>query len=265
MELQSFSLLVGTSACNAKCYKCAGRELRKYAPASDGIIDEVMIKKTLHDCYLRGARRISLSSSGEPTLSPLSVTKTLELIDSCKTQDVRFFPISLYTNGIRIGEDKDFCHTYLSYWKKLGLTTLYLTVHSADEQKNARRYGIETYPSLNDVISRIHDAHILVRANLVLSKKTIRSYDEFVYTVQELISKKVDSFSVWKMQGLEKDSEKKHVVPDEDIEKMSMWLERTVLPVPMKFLGRVYHAPLLSEKKVTLFQDGTLAPTWCTR
>ena len=79
-KLNSLSLFVGTGECNAHCNHCAGVALRKYAPLEDGVIDEDLIERTVRNCYEQGARYLSISSSGEPTLSPLSVTKTLGLL-----------------------------------------------------------------------------------------------------------------------------------------------------------------------------------------
>ena len=96
MTLNSLSLFVGTGECNAYCKHCAGTQLRKYAPIKDGVVNEAVLEKSLQDCYNQGARYLSLSSSGEPTLSPLSVTKTLEIIHKQKekgiiTQEIRMY------------------------------------------------------------------------------------------------------------------------------------------------------------------------------
>ncbi|MEK6809761.1 MAG: radical SAM protein, partial [Nanoarchaeota archaeon] len=103
MKPNSLSLFVGTGRCNANCSHCAGMPLRRYAPKKDGTIDENLVYKTIKTCYEQGARHLSISSSGEPTLSPLSVTKALELIYRCRKEDIEFSPLNLYSNGIRIG------------------------------------------------------------------------------------------------------------------------------------------------------------------
>ena len=115
--------------------------LRRYAPKEDGLIDEDLIYTTIKTCYEQGARYLSISSSGEPTLSPLSVTKTLRLIDGCRDEGIEYSPINLYSNGIRIGGDKDFGDTDLSLWRSLGLTTIYVTVHDIDEKKMLKSMG----------------------------------------------------------------------------------------------------------------------------
>ena len=100
MALKSLSLFVGTGDCNGNCRHCAGRPLRKYAPKHDREIDLDLVYETMKECYCLGARSLSISSSGEPTLSPLSLTKLFELIKKVKNKGVEYSPINLYSNGI---------------------------------------------------------------------------------------------------------------------------------------------------------------------
>lgn len=265
MRLDSLSLFVGTSECNGKCSHCAGTPLRKYAPTDDGVIDKDLIYKTIKDCYERGARYLSLSSSGEPTLSPLSVTKVLKLIYESKKEGIEFSPINMYSNGILIGEDKNFCDRYLSLWKDYGLTTLYITIHDADKRKNAKAYGIRSYPSLVDIVDRIHDANLLMRANLMLSRKTISSADKFISTVQYLKEIGIDAISAWPIRGMDDKIDPKLSLSDDELDEIGNWIMKQ---------GSAYKIRLLQEKsqteykkinKLTLFPDGTLSDTWCNQ
>jgi len=228
-NLSSLSLFVGTSKCNGKCAHCAGIPLRKYAPTEDGIIDEKLISKTIKECYDNGARYLSISSSGEPTLSPLAVTKTLTLINNYKNAGIIFSPINLYSNGIRIGNDKNFCDKYLSLWKNLGLTTLYVTVHNINEIENAKIYGIEKYPPLELILSRIHNNNLLMRANLVLSKKTIDTAEKFIDTVTYLKNIGADYISAWPIRD-QKDKLDIMLSPHkEELDKIDNWIKEILL------------------------------------
>ncbi|MFH1308003.1 MAG: radical SAM protein [archaeon] len=263
-KLNSLSLFVGTADCNARCKHCAGFPLRKYAPKEDGIIDEKLIEKTVRNCYSKGARYLSISSSGEPTLSPLAITKVMKLVHKLEKEGIKFSPINLYSNGIRIGEDRSFCKKYLPLWRKCGLKTIYITVHSVNEQKNAKIYGIKSYPSLQRVLSRIHSAGLSVRANLVLSKETIISSDDFISTIKHLIEIGVDYVSAWPIRSLDDKIDFKMSPSEAELNIMEQWIEKN-----NKFGNRVR---LLREKnrgvykrgeKLTLFPDGTLSNTWC--
>jgi len=263
MTLNSLSLFVGTSECNGKCGHCAGVPLRKYVPKEDGIIDSDLIYQTIKTCYDSGARYLSISSSGEPTLSPLSVTKTLELVDKCKYEGIQFSPINLYSNGIRIGEEKSFCDTYLSLWRNLGLTTVYVTVHDVNEKENARIYGVESYPSLDRVLSRIHGADLLVRANLVLNKRTIGTFDKFVSTIEELERKGVDCISAWPIRDKEDKVDIKLSPLEEELDRMERWVEDQNPKHKIRLLREKSKVAYQTGQKLTLFPDGTLSNTWC--
>jgi MoaA/NifB/PqqE/SkfB family radical SAM enzyme len=275
-KLNSLSLFVGSNECNAKCAHCAGIPLRKYAPKQDGIVNEELISKTIKECYNNGARYLSISSSGEPTLSPFSVTKTLRIVYDYKNQGLEFSPINLYSNGIRIGEDKKFCNTYLPLWKNLGLTTFYITIHNINEKENAKIYGIETYPQLTEIISRIHENNLLMRANLVLSKKTIHTEKEFVQTIKYLNKLGVDSISAWPIRDKNDKLDLKESPLEEELNKIDVWLTEThnnnnnnqitnAKQYNVKLLRENSKIAYTSGQKLTLFPDGTLSNTWCNR
>ncbi|MGV8086762.1 MAG: radical SAM protein [Candidatus Woesearchaeota archaeon] len=264
-KLNSLSLFVGTGKCNANCKHCAGIPLRKYAPKEDGIIDEKLISKTITECYNNGARYLSISSSGEPTLSPIAVTKTLKLIDNYKNDGIKFNPINLYSNGIRIGKDKEFCDTYLPLWKNLGLTTLYITIHDINENDNAKIYGIENYPSIKTIVSRLHDNYLLMRANIVLSKRTISTLEEFVNTTNYLKNIGVDSISAWPIRDINDKIDLELSPLETELDKIESWIDNSNLKNNVKLLRENSKIAYTSGQKLTLFPDGTLSNTWCNR
>ncbi len=262
--LKSLSLFVGTGQCNAHCVHCAGRAHRKYAPTEDGIIDQDLIYDTIKKCYGWGARSLSISSSGEPTLSPLSITTVLQLVHGCKTEGIEYSPINLYSNGIRIGKDKEFCNTYLPRWRDYGLTTIYVTMHDVDEEKNARIYGVDNYPDLEGVISRIHHAGLLTRGNLVLSQKTIDTFEKFVSTVDYLTEIGVDGISAWPVRGMDDKINSELSPLESELDKMEEWVEQNQdYGIRVMLLREKSKILYQTGQKLTLFPDGTLSNTWC--
>lgn len=259
-EVNSLSLFVGTGRCNADCSHCAGKIHRKFAPEKDGVIDEQLIYNTLRECYQNGARYLSISSSGEPTLSPLSVTRSLELIALCRDEGMEYSPINLYSNGIRIGNEKDFCDEYLPKWKNDGLRSVYVTVHDIDEKKNAEIYGIKKYPNLQVILGRIHGAELKMRANLVLSQKTIDTFEKFIITTDYLLKIGIDSIAAWPLRDMQDrpDSGSSPII--EELTKM----ENYVIGKPnIRILTEKSRAVYHTGKKVTLFPNGQLSNTWC--
>lgn len=263
-NLNHLGLFVGTSQCNAFCAHCAGVPLRRWAPMEDGNVDEDLIERTLRDCYAQGARSLSLSSSGEPTLSPISVTRVLELVHACRMDGIEYEPVNLYSNGIRIGEDNEFCGNYLPLWKHYGLCNMYITVHSVDEAENAKAYGISYYPSLEVVISRIHDAGLVMRANIVLSNSTIGNLENFVSAIESLKQKGADYAAAWPIRDMDDLVDAKLAPLEAELEKMEEWVNAHQ---EGKFRIRVIrdqsHDQYSSGEKLTLFPDGTLSGSWC--
>jgi MoaA/NifB/PqqE/SkfB family radical SAM enzyme len=256
-NMKSLSLFVGTGECNANCLHCAGKIHRKYAPKEDGIIDEPLIYKTLKECYLKGARSLSISSSGEPTLSPKSVTRVLEMI-------VGYNPINLYSNGIRIGEDKKFSKKYLPLWGSLGLTGLYITVHNINERKNAKVYGIEKYPKLEDVVSRIHDASLNVRANIVLTKENACDVHSFIKMVVGLRDLGFDSVSAWPVRNKEDNLDYREGPSKKQLDYMdSFVISGGFRYFPVRILGEENSEKYKKGEKLTLFPDKSLSNKWC--
>jgi MoaA/NifB/PqqE/SkfB family radical SAM enzyme len=237
---------------------------RKYAPKEDGVIDESLIYRTIRDCYARGARYLSISSSGEPTLSPISVTKVLDIIQGCRKEGIRYAPINLYSNGIRIGEDRDFCDTFLPRWRDCGLTTIYVTIHDVDEEKNARIYGVRSYPGLEGVLSRIHEADLLMRGNLVLGKRTIDTLEKFVSTVQYLEKIGIDSISAWPIRNIYDRLDPELSPIESELDNIEEWVEGNQdLRCKVRLLREKSKISYQTGQKLTLFPDGTLSNTWC--
>jgi len=262
--LKSLSLFIGTGQCNAYCSHCAGVPLRKYAPKEDGIIDHDLIHRTIKLCYERGARYLSLSSSGEPTLSPLSTTKALKLIHGCEKEGIKFSPINLYSNGIKIGEDKSFCEKYLPLWKSYGLTTVYITVHNIDEEKNAKIYGIKSYPPLKQVLSRIDEGDLLTRANIVLSKRNIGNFEGFVSILNHLMDMGVDYISAWPIRDLDDKLDLELSPLETELDKIEDWIEKNYgLTDRIRLLREKSKVAYQRGQKLTLFPDGTLSNSWC--
>jgi molybdenum cofactor biosynthesis enzyme MoaA len=259
MTLQSLGLFVGKGSCNANCKHCAGIVHRKNSPKEDGVVNEELFLKTLSFCYAQGAKSISITSSGEPTLSPLSVTKTLSLI-----QQFNYDWINLYSNGIRIGTDESFCMKYLSRWKDMGLKTVYVTVHSLDLEKNAQIYGVDHYPSLDKIVSKIHNSGLILRANIVLSKENVCNFDDYVTMVEGLCQKGFNHISAWPIRNYNDVIDEKLAPSYEELHKMGQWAEiHNSENCRIRLLQKVDDLKYKRDQKLTLFPDGTLSSNWC--
>src|SRR5208282_4834268 len=138
-KIYSVSALIGDETCNANCSFCAGKSLRSQANA-----DSPLYWRNLEAAIKLSARyggwSLSLTGSGEPTCSPWSITKALEVYHYKCAQQGAYFPnVNLFTNGILFG-DRKFCETWLPKWKMLGLTNVAISIHAASEREQAKVY-----------------------------------------------------------------------------------------------------------------------------
>ncbi|MEK6826998.1 MAG: radical SAM protein [Nanoarchaeota archaeon] len=166
-KIYSVSALVGNGNCNANCNFCAGKYLRPQAKENPLYYRNLEAAIKLSARY--GGWSLSLTSSGEPTQDPVSLTKALEVYDKCAKQGAFFPNVNLFTNGINFG-DSSFCNYYLPIWRELGLTNIALSIHSVDEEGQAKAYNLEKYPRLETIVKNIEENGVGVRGTLLLRK-----------------------------------------------------------------------------------------------
>jgi MoaA/NifB/PqqE/SkfB family radical SAM enzyme len=262
VQLKALGIFTGRGICNAHCKHCAGIPHRKFAPLIDGYINP-NLEFILKNCFNKGARSLSISSSGEPTLSPLSITNTLKLINKISNEGYLYTKIHLYSNGIIIGNDDKYCETFLPQWKEFGLDTIYLTIHNINELENAKVYNVDVYPSIKTIINRTHKYGLLVRANLVLGKKTIPTPNDFFRTVTTLLEIGIDSISAWQIRDPKTDTiDQVNSLSITELETISNWLNDKQYN-NVKFITETNHNEAYQDSKLTLFPDGSLSANWC--
>lgn len=255
MRLQNIALFVGTGKCNAKCSHCAGTIHRKNMPKEDGIIDENLFYNTLKDSYEMGARSLSMTSGGEPTLAPMSITKTLDIANKFDYRKIK-----LYTNGIRIGRSSEFSEIYLPLWQSKGLTDIYMTVHSISEEKNAQIFGIKSYPSIELIINRVHKSDLKIRANIVLSRTNISDLEKFKEIVTGLKKYGIDNIAAWPVRDEKDEYDIINAPSIYEIENMREWAKNDKT---IAVQTEEHHKLYKNKKKLGLFPDGKLSNDWC--
>jgi pyruvate-formate lyase-activating enzyme len=261
-KIDGISILVGTASCDACCPGCAGIQHRQNAPRHDGEIDIPRLREVLSLCWERDCRYVTLTGSGEPTLSPLSVTKALEVIHEYAEGGKIFDPVNLYTNGIRTGTDEEFCDTYFPLWKTLGLTRIYISVFSVDEALNAEAFRVKGYPPFEVIFERIKRHGLILRTSVVLKRGFTDTLEKFEYLCEKFFAMGVDSVTAWPLKD------------DHDfISELAP--ERFVLEAISNFGktqgGRIRvllgdsNSPNNLGQKIALFQDGQISDVWCAR
>lgn len=275
-KIFSVSVVVGSNRCNAKCSFCGGRQHRASACNRDSTTyeNEVGLRTALRLAKQMGAWTISLTGSGEPTLSPQQVSRVLKIV-----QEEGPFPIvQLFTNGIKIGGDSWAFQSTLLEWKALGLSTICLSIHDFD---SSSVYGVPT-PKPADIIEWIHAAGLYVRATVVLQKGHIDSLCKYKQMLNFLAASGADMVTSWNVVNTDGSP---CVATPSRWERLKLWLWLRTNPVVTGQVwgGGVYAFKALNGKTIPIrhtsyvtgheagntfvrqlvvFQDGRVSYSW---
>ncbi len=171
MKIDLYSIVAGSTACNAKCGYC----ISKMTPNQGVSLDEPEVNwrnlkigaKLARDA---GAYTAMITGKGEPTLFPEQLTKYIDALSSAG------FPlIELQTNGIALGEQKEKYRPLLKEWYDKGLTTVAISIAHYENMKNREVFlpHGEDYPDLERTVGMLHDIGYSVRLSCVMLNRYI--------------------------------------------------------------------------------------------
>jgi len=185
MNIQTCSIVVGTTACNAKCPFCVSKMTNNGCTVSDETINTRNFKKTCTLMDKVGVTTVLLTGRGEPTLCPMQITSYLEMLDN------RVPFIELQTNGLLLEKLND----SIKKWHELGLNTICLSVVSHRRLDNIGIYGGDHY-DLFDMIHYLHSLGFMVRLSVMLIDGIIDSMEKFLDLVEFCKMSKVEQLTV---------------------------------------------------------------------
>ena len=182
MQIQTFSILAGSEACNARCPFC----ISKMTPPLGVQLKEPEVNWRNFEIACRLAERCGVTTAmitgkGEPTIFPEQVTKYLRAMAA-----FRFPIIELQSNGILVVERPEVYSKHLRDWYELGMTTIAVSIVHHLPEKNRVIYlpYKSDYIDLPKLIRMLHDHHLSVRLACVLARGFIDSRQ----ALQELIA-----------------------------------------------------------------------------
>lgn len=182
MRIQTFSILAGSEACNARCPFC----ISKMTPPLGVELKEPAVNWrnfTIACKFAKfsGVTTAMLTSKGEPTLFPSQVTRYLEAM-----KEFGFPFIEIQSNGIMIIEKPEIYNPYLSDWYGLGLTTFAISIVHYTPEKNRPIYlpYKKSYIDLPQLIAHLHKFGFSVRLACVMADGFIDSGDELKRLIQ---------------------------------------------------------------------------------
>ncbi len=197
MRIQTFSVVVGTRACNARCPFCVSRMTGfDVLPKSRGI-DERNLRKAVAAARLGGTTTVLMTGKGEPTLYPGEITRYLELIGDT-------FPfIELQTNGLEIGRlARDgrsrvpgLTRETLANWYTNGLDMVALSVVDVRPEPNQAVYHAD-YPDLAATTAFLHGLGFSVRLCVMMQRGGVDTPERVAEIVAWCRERNVDQLTV---------------------------------------------------------------------
>jgi len=216
MKFQTFSVVVGGKACNARCPFCI----------SHMTVDQGMEMESPEwnlrnfNIAIRLAERnnidtVILTGKGEPTLFPNDITFALKKLHG-------HFPlVELQTNGIMLQTGGEQYKRYLTSWYNLGLTTISLSMCHFDNDLNRQIYQPHKKFGTNseDLIKYLKGIGFTVRVSCIGLKGYIDTCD------------KLDEMVIWcKVNDVDQLTYRTVAVPQESVS--ATFKEATKLLVP---------------------------------
>jgi len=179
MKIQTFSIVVGTRACNAGCPFCVAPMTGFDEIPKRGMIYVPNLQKACRLAQMRDTTTVLMTGKGEPTLYPEEITEYLELLVPWG------FPlIEIQTNALDIGwlandgearDSKRLTRKTLEHWRALGLNTIAISAVSERTTHNHETYlehkhPDRSYPKLARTISFLHEIGFTVRLCVMMKK-----------------------------------------------------------------------------------------------
>ncbi len=235
MKIQTFSVLVGSKACNARCPYCVS----KMTPAQGiGLIKpEVNWRNFKVGCRLAkdaGVSTILLTGKGEPTLFPGEIADFLKYL-----YPYNFPFLELQTNGIAISQNPEKYGSYLAQWYELGLTTVAISVVHYDNAENQKIYQPDgAYLDLPSLIFFLHSAGLSVRLTCMMLKGMIDNVVEVRNFINFAKDNKVEQLTIRPIEAPKRSEDAEvaqwaanHRPETENLLEIGKWIEEKGEPL----------------------------------
>lgn len=212
MKIATWSIVVGTRACNAHCDFCISQSSQAVDDKTL-VTDYIDINKINFDsahklAVMANATTVLLTGRGEPTLYPSLISQYLLWL---KDSPIPFK--ELQTNGILLMKMRD----DLAYWRSLGLNTICLSCVSYCTRVNQETYSKE-YPPLVDTIQFLKGMGFTIRLSCMLLKGHIDNRDDLRMLI-----------GFCKANGVQQLTVRPITAPDDATDSVSNWIkEHTV-------------------------------------
>ena len=188
MKFHTFSVVAGTTACNAKCPYCISKvTAEKEFPENSFNYKRLLVASRIaKQC---GISTALITGKGEPTLYPDEMGEMLAMLSS-------YFPIiELQTNGLTL--EKLYQEEVLHEWYHLGLTTICLSLVHYDEKRNQSIFLGENaeYPNLLKTVAYLKTIGFSIRWSVVGCLGYIDNISELTKFITMAKKLRIDQFT----------------------------------------------------------------------
>jgi len=164
MRTHTFSIVVGTAACNAACPFCVSKMTQTIACKQIEVNwNRFYTAMDVVEQARDGLVSVLLTGKGEPLLFPKQINDYLTVLN------YRFPLIDLQTNGIRVEELLE----EFEKWKELGLTLVCISVAHSDPNLSNGLMGIKQDFNYWDAVKQLHNLGLAVRLNCTMLKSGV--------------------------------------------------------------------------------------------
>jgi molybdenum cofactor biosynthesis enzyme MoaA len=209
MKAHTFSIVVGTTACNAACPFCVTK--MTLLPGT-GKHPQIQWDRFETACKIAehardGLISVVLTGVGEPMLYPRKIEEYLTHLDG------RFPLVDLRTNGVSVELAEK--TNWLARWKARGLTQVDISISHADPARNNEIMGITACYNYWNAVERLKEAGFSVRLNCTMLKSGISTPWEAM-----------DLIDLCAMRGVDKLTLREVVAPTNPLDmKVAMWVK----------------------------------------
>lgn len=188
MKTHTFSIVVGTAACNAKCPHCISKMTCSPPPGTRRInYRKFRVACNIVQQARNGLVNVLLTGKGEPMLFPREITEYLEIMNS------KEFPlVDLQTNGTLIGGQLD----NLKSWRDAGLTLVCISICHYNPMDSNKLMGIKGDFNFWKAVTQLQELGLAVRLNCTLLTNGLYTPKHVMKLLETCKQYKVDQLTV---------------------------------------------------------------------
>jgi molybdenum cofactor biosynthesis enzyme MoaA len=244
MKVQTLSIIVGDTSCNAHCPFCVSRMTPKCGVDDKKSFNLRNLKKACQFAKDSGVSTILLTGKGEPMLEK-NYDEMMSVLSVINEYSFPF--VEVQTNGTKLLEMDG---KILNKMWEMGVTTFSISCVHYETKRNREIYNFK-YPNLDQLVAYLHKMGFSVRLSCILLKGYVDTVEKLVSFIQKCKEWKVEQFTARpvinaidkkEILGLNEEDEKK---------KIYTWTKKHLLPpsVHKAMLKEVMSGDYLNPKK----------------